>query len=105
MGTVRAWRSEPPVRLTQREFVLAALYAAGATARQAAAILGIQYGTFHAARAKVRDKFATAGIAAGSRLELLQALHAHVTLVAFPDGTERLVRPYVPVSCDLASAR
>ncbi len=95
MAAVRAWRTEPPVRLTQREFVLAALFSAGATARQAAAILGIQFGTFHKQRVRVRNKFAAAGIPAGSRVELERALHAHPTLVALPDGTERLVRPFV----------
>ncbi len=95
MAAVQAWRTEPPVRLTQREFVLAALFSAGATARQAAAILGIQFGTFHKRRVQVRNKFAAAGIAAGTRIELERALYAHPTLVAFPDGTERLVRPFV----------
>lgn len=86
------------MRLTQRQFVLTALYAAGATARQAAAILGVQFGTFHSQRVHVRNKFAAAGIAAGSRIELERALHAHPTLVTFPDGSERLVRPHVPAS-------
>ncbi len=95
MGQSKWKQTEPPVRLTQRQFVLIALYANGATAKQAAAILGIQFGTLHKLLKRVRAKFALAGLPAGSAIELERTLHEHPTLVALPDGTERLVRPFM----------
>lgn len=98
MAGTRWRRTEPPVRLTQRQFVAVALYASGASAQQTAEILGVQFGTLHKLLRRIRSKFACAGLAAGTRTDLERALYAHPTLVAYADGTERLVRPYVPAA-------
>lgn len=92
-----------PLRFTQRQFVFVALYVGGASTKEAAEILGVQFGAFHKLLRRIRSKFATAGIAAGTRIELERAVHAHPTLVVFPNGTERLVRPYVPASQHLVA--
>lgn len=89
------------MRLSQRQFVCVALYVSGATTAQTAAILGLQFGTAHKLLARMRSKFAAAGLAAGTRIELERALHEHGSLVVFQDGTERLVRPFVAASVAL----
>lgn len=91
-------RGEPSraVRLTQRQFVVLALYVGGFTAQQTASFLSVELETISTYRKRVRAKVAAAGYSARSRTDLERCLAERGALVLRPDGSVSFVKSLAP---------